>query len=276
MKCKGMKITIIFALFITIFLAGCVQSETKGEKSSTLKEITKREKLIVGTSSGYYPFHMKDKKGNFIGYDIDTAKAIADTLKVDIEFKYFSFDGLIPALQSEKVDIIIAGMTIRGDRALSVSFTNPYFSTGQVLMVPKKDASTKDWKDLDLPNKKIAVPIGTTGALLAKQLFKKATILDFDEITTAATAVMQGQADGLMYDEPGIRNYELMYPTKVRGIYQLISNEHLGIGVRSNDLETIQWLNSFIVSYKGSPAELASYNKWFQTIDWMSDVKKDN
>jgi polar amino acid transport system substrate-binding protein len=116
MKCKGMKITIIFALFITIFLAGCVQSGTKGEKSSTLDEITNRKKLFVGTSSGYYPFHMKDKKGDFIGYDIDTAKAIAETLKVDIEFKYFSFDGLIPALQSEKVDIIIAGMTIRGDR----------------------------------------------------------------------------------------------------------------------------------------------------------------
>jgi polar amino acid transport system substrate-binding protein len=166
-------------------------------------------------------------------------------------------------------------MTIKGDRALSVSFSDPYFSTGQVIMVPKKDLETNEWKDLDQPGKKIAVPIGTTGALLAKQLFKKAQVRDFDEITTAAMAVMQGQADGLIYDEPGIRTYELMYPSKVRGIYKLISSEHLGIAVRKNDLETIQWLNSFITSYKGSPAEIASYNKWFKSIDWMKTVKED-
>jgi polar amino acid transport system substrate-binding protein len=276
MKRIGIKKTIIWILLLSIFLVGCTQEETKKGKPSTIAKITEQKKLIVGTSAGYYPFHMKDKQGSFIGYDIDTAKAIAKTLKVDVEFKYFSFDGLIPALQAGQVDIVIAGMTIRGDRALSVSFTDPYFSTGQVLMVPYKDSTTKNWKDLDLLEKKIAVPIGTTGALLAKQIFKKATVLDFDEITTAAMAVMQGRADGLMYDEPGVRNYELMYPKKVRGIYQLISNEHLGIAVRKNDLETIQWLNSFITSYKGSPAELASYEKWFNSIDWMSEVKKDN
>lgn len=275
MMCKRKLVAIVCILIFSIFLTGCVQQASKDVTSSTIDEITKRKKLIVGTSAGYYPFHMKDKKGNFIGYDIDTAKAIAQTLKVDIEFKYFTFDGLIPALQAGQVDIIIAGMTIRGDRALSVSFSEPYFSTGQVLMVPKEDSVTKEWKDLDLPGKKIAVPIGTTGALLAKQLFKKASVLDFDEITTAAMAVMQGRADGLIYDEPGIRTYELMYPKKVRGIFKLISNEHLGIAIRKNDLETVQWLNSFITSYKGSPAEIASYDKWFKSIDWMAQVKND-
>jgi polar amino acid transport system substrate-binding protein len=275
MKCKGKLIAITWILLFSYLLVGCVQPSSKGKVSSTIDEITKRKKLIVGTSAGYYPFHMKDKKGNFIGYDIDTAKAIAQSLHVKIEFKYFSFDGLIPALQAGQVHIIIAGMTIRGDRALSVSFTNPYFSTGQVLMVPNEDKATKGWKDLDQPDKKIAVPIGTTGALLSKQLFKKATVLDFDEITTAAMAVMQGKADGLMYDEPGIRNYELMYPDKVRGIYTLISNEQLGIAIKKNDLESIQWLNSFITSYKGSPAELASYDKWFKSIDWMDQLDKE-
>jgi polar amino acid transport system substrate-binding protein len=275
MMCNKKLIALVYILIFSILLAGCVQPDSKDVKATTIDEITKRHKLVVGTSAGYYPFHMKDKKGDFIGYDIDTAKAIAQTLKVDIEFKYFTFDGLIPALQAGQVDIIIAGMTIRGDRALSVSFSDPYFSTGQVIMVPKKDSTTREWKDLDQKGKKIAVPIGTTGALLAKQLFKKASVLDFDEITTAAMAVMEGRTDGLIYDEPGIRNYELMYPSKVRGIYKLISNEHLGIAVRKNDLETIQWLNSFIASYKGSPAEIASYNKWFKSIDWMDQIKED-
>lgn len=270
---KGLALALL--MFLGFLLAGCAQSTvTDSKKSSAIEEILKRKKLIVGTSAGYYPFHMKNQQGDFMGYDIDTAKAIAKSLKVDIEFKYFGFDGLIPALQAGKVDIVIAGMTIRGDRALSVSFSDPYFLTGQVIMVPKSDTATTDWQDLDQPGKKIAVPIGTTGALLAKQLYKKATVKDFDDITTAAMAVMQGQADGLVYDEPGIRNYELMYPDKVRGIFRLISKEGLGIAVRKNDLDTVQWLNSFIVSYKGSPDELASYEKWFKSISWMDQVQK--
>ena len=166
-------------------------------------------------------------------------------------------------------------MTIRGDRALAVSFANPYFATGQVLMVPKSDTATKSWEDLDQPGKKIAVSLGTTGALLAKQIFKNAEIADFEDFPAASMALVQGQADGVIYDEPGIRSYEGMNPDNVRGVYDLISKENLGIAVRKNDLETVQWLNSFLDSYKGSPAELESFSKWFENVDWMDEVESE-
>jgi polar amino acid transport system substrate-binding protein len=268
------KLIPILLLAVVLMVAGCSKNSSTDEKiPSTIDNIVKKKTLVVGTAPGYFPFEMKNTKGEFIGYDVDTAKAIGKVLGVKVEFKQFGFDGLIPALGTGDIDMVIAGMTIRGDRALSVSFADPYFATGQVLMVPKRDSATKSWEDLDKPGKKIAVSLGTTGALLAKQIFKNATIADFEDFPAASMALVQGQADGVVYDEPGVRSYEGMNPGNVRGIYDLISKENLGIAVRKNDLETVQWLNSFITSYKGSPAELESFNKWFKNVDWMKEVK---
>jgi polar amino acid transport system substrate-binding protein len=208
---KRLTLLVIVLLFALTAVVGCSNSNDGGTSvPSTIDNVLKEKKLVVGTAPGYFPFEMKDKNGEFIGYDMDTARAIGESLGVDVEFKQFGFDGLIPALQTGEIDLIIAGMTIRGDRALAVSFANPYFKTGQVLMLPKGDSSTSSWEDLDQPGKKIAVSLGTTGALLAKQLYKNAEILDFEDFPAAAMALTQGQADGVVYDEPGVRTYELM------------------------------------------------------------------
>ncbi|MBD8068537.1 transporter substrate-binding domain-containing protein [Bacillus sp. PS06] len=271
------KLSTAFLLIFVLILSGCTQTASNegGANPSTIENVIKKKKLVIGTAPGYFPFEMKDKNGDFIGYDIDFGKAIADSLKVDVEFKQFGFDGLIPALQTGEIDMIIAGMTIRGDRALSVSFANPYFQTGQVLMLPKSDTSTQSWEDLDQAGKKIAVSLGTTGALLAKQIFKNAEVLDFEDFPAASMALTGGQADGIIYDEPGVRTYELMNADSVRGVYDLISSENLGIAVKLNDLETVQWINSFLESYKGSPAELESFDKWFKNDSWMDEVAND-
>ncbi|WP_026691923.1 transporter substrate-binding domain-containing protein [Peribacillus kribbensis] len=269
------RLVFVMVLLFTLIAAGCTKnvSDDSAGSPSTIDSVKDKKKLVIGTAPGYFPFEMKDKKGQFIGYDIDTANAIGKALNVKVEFKQFGFDGLIPALQTGDIDMVIAGMTIRGDRALSVSFANSYFKTGQVLMLPKKDSTTKRWEDLDKPGKKIAVSLGTTGALLAKQLFKNAKVQDFEDFPSASMAMIQGQADGIIYDEPGVHTYELMNPNSVRGVYDLISSENLGIAVRKDDLRSIQWINSFLASYIESPAELKSRENWFKKADWIDKVE---
>lgn len=253
---------------VAILVASSVFAETP----STIDKILSEKKIVIGTSPGYLPFEMLDKQNNFIGYDIDLGRAIAKALGVEVEFRQFEFSGLIPALQTGEIDMLIAGMTIRGDRALAVSFPNPYYATGQVVMVSARDTSTKSWQDLDTPDKKIALSQGTTGALLTKAIFKQAQILDFPTFPEAAAALVQGAADAIVYDEPGIRMYEVMHKDSVRGIYDLISRENLGIAVRLNDFPTIQWVNSFLQFYVGSPEELASRAKWFESTAWMQEM----
>ncbi|MFJ5769589.1 transporter substrate-binding domain-containing protein [Psychrobacillus sp. NPDC093180] len=275
-----MKKWLAAVLMITmLIIAGCSNDSGGGvsTENSTIQKVLKEKKLVIGMSPGYFPFDMKDPNGDFVGYDVDTANALAAALGKDIkvEFKQFTFDGLVPALRTGEVDMVFAGMTIRGDRALAVSFSDPYFQTGQAVMVPGTDTTTKTWQDLDVAGNKIAVGIGTTGALLAKDVFKNAQILDFEEFPSAAAAMAQGEADGVVYDEPAIAVWKLKNGDSVRAIEDLISTENLGIALQKNDIDTIQWVNSFLDSYLGSPAELTSREKWFETSDWLSEVVEE-
>ncbi|MEK5146052.1 transporter substrate-binding domain-containing protein [Psychrobacillus sp. FSL K6-4615] len=275
-----MKKWLVAVLMITVLIvAGCSNDSGGGvsTENSTIQKALKEKKLVIGMSPGYFPFDMKDPNGDFVGYDVDTANALAAALGKDIkvEFKQFTFDGLVPALRTGEIDMIFAGMTIRGDRALAVSFSDPYFQTGQAVMVPGTDKATKTWQDLDVKGNKIAVGIGTTGALLAKDVFQNAEILDFEEFPSAAAAMAQGEADGVVYDEPAIAVWKLKNGDSVNQLEELISTENLGIAIQKNDFDTIQWVNSFLNSYLGSPAELASRNKWFETSDWLDEVVEE-
>jgi polar amino acid transport system substrate-binding protein len=269
----------IVVLIAAVALVGCnggggEETAAQGSSQSTLARVTNEGTLVIGTAPGYMPFEMKSTDDEFIGYDIDLGRAIAESMSVDVEFKQYAFSGLIPALQTGEIDMIIAGMTIRGDRALAVSFSKPYYSTGQVIMVPAGDTSTESWQDLDVEGKTIAGSQGTTGALLAKRIFENAEVVDFDDFPTSALALSQGQVDAVVYDEPAIRMYETQNPDAVRGIYDLITKENLGIAVAHNDFATVLWLNSFLESWVDSTQDLASRDKWFESTDWMENVEE--
>lgn len=274
---KSLFVTALVAvLALSLVLVGCAsnQQQTAQEpaQKSTIESVLAKKELVVGTAPGYFPFEMTDKQGNIIGFDIDVAKKIADVLGVNLKIERFAFDGLIPALQTGKIDMIIAGMTITGGRALSVSFSNPYYVTGQVLMVTKSNPGITSWKQLDVKGKSIGVSIGTTGALLAKEIFKNAEIKEYDTLPDAALAATTGKVDGVVYDEPGIRVCVAQQPDSLYGVWELMSDENLGIAVKKDDYSTIQWLNSFLLSYVDGVEYKAAVAKWFDNMDWLDDV----
>lgn len=270
---KILSISIIFVLLM--LLNACGQStNSKDSVPSVLDKVQEKKKLVIGTAPGYFSFEMLDKKGNFLGYDMDLGRAIGKSLGVKVEFKQYKFEALIPALQTGEIDMVIAATTIRGDRAKAVSFSNPYYATGQVLLVSSKDTASKSYEDLDKEGKKIGAQQGTTGSLYAKDGFKKATVVDFDEYTEAVMALKKGDIDAVIFDEPLVRMTEKMDKGSVRGIYELASKENLGVMVQHGDLQTVQWLNSFLYEYIGSAEELASKEKWFKTYDWIDDVQQ--
>ncbi len=246
----------------------------KTAAKSMIERVKEKKELVVGTAPGYYPFEMIDKQGNIIGFDVDIANKIAEALGAKARLERYGFDGLIPALQTGKVDIVIAGMTITPKRALAVSFTNPYYATGQTLLVSKKNnPGVKSWKDLDMKGKAIGVSLGTTGAMLAKQLFKNAEVRDFDIFPDACLAASTGKIDAIVYDEPGVRVYVSQHPDSVYGIYDLLSVENLGIAIQKDDFPSLQWLDSFLYSYKDGPEYKASVSKWFEKMEWIKEVE---
>jgi polar amino acid transport system substrate-binding protein len=98
-----------------------------------------QDKLVVGTEGAYPPFNNLTASGELVGFDVDIAKALCARMTVECNFVAIDWDGLIPALQAGKIDVIAASLTITDERKKHVLFTHKYYET-PLAIVARKDA----------------------------------------------------------------------------------------------------------------------------------------
>ena len=159
------KALILLLAMVFVFVSAPVfADDIELAKKSTIESILQSKELRVGFESGYLPFEMTAKDGSFMGFDIDLGKALAKSMGVKWVPVNTAWDGIIPALVTDKFDIIIGGMTITQSRNLQINFSNPYIVVGQAVLLNKKHEGTvKTYKDLDNPKYTIVSRLGTTG-----------------------------------------------------------------------------------------------------------------
>lgn len=124
-------------------------NNNQGLNDTSLSDIKKSGKLIVGSSPPYGPMEFFDKSGNIIGIDIDIAKEIALSLGVDLEIKEIDFDKFRDLIISKDVDLVISSITITPERSSEVLFSIPYFSGGQTLIAHNDKKDIKSLSNLD-------------------------------------------------------------------------------------------------------------------------------
>lgn len=243
------------------------------DPTPNLDRIIRAGKIVVGTSSGYMPFQMTDVNDHYIGYNVDLWNRIGEDLGVEVEVKDMDFNSLIPSLQSGKVDIVLAGMGITGKRALAVSFSQPYYETGQCLLVSRKhEGEVANWKDLDREGFTIATSLGTTGDTLAQNLFAKAKVKSYPNIGQAFVSVLSNQADAFLFDQSIVVVLSLLKEDKVFPVLETLSREKLGIAVRHGESDLLQWLNSFIDAFEGTWEQEHMYRYWFVDRPWWDQI----
>lgn len=136
--------SVLFSALIGLGLAsGAAQAE-----DGSLAKIKARDKLIVGVFTDKPPFGYVDEKGNYVGFDTDLGRRFAKDLLGDenkVEFVAVEPASRIPFLQSDKVDLILANMTVTPERRQVVDFTNPNLKVAvQVLAQGRGDAYAQD------------------------------------------------------------------------------------------------------------------------------------
>lgn len=256
-----------FCIFV-VAMAGCASNK----KEDALDRIKKNGKIVVGTATGYYPFEMADKDGNLVGYDIDVAKALGKELGVKVEFQNYAFSGLIPALQANKIDVVIAGMTITDKRKQVVDFSEPYFKSGQALLVNKNYPNVKKWQDLDKKGNVIAVSMGTTADQTATRMFKNATVKKFDGSAMAGLELLNGKAAAVIHEVPWVAIYNKRNPEKTYTVLKPFTTENLGIAVPKGNPELVAAVNKFVEKYKASKDYKKTYDYWFVNMNWWNMV----
>ena len=274
-----MKKGFCLALALVVMTAFCMAATAFGAdielwKKSTLKEIIDRGELRVGFEAGYLPFEMTNKKGQFIGFDIDVAKEMAKAMKVKLKLINTAWDGIIPALQTKKFDIIISGMTITQERNLSINFANPYIIIGQTILLNKKHkGKITSYKQLNNKKYVITSKLGTTGEQAIGRLMPKATYKSFEDSTEAALEVLNGKADAFVYDLPFCASfYEKQGTGKLIWLDQPITYEPLAWAIRKGDPDFLNWLNNFLRQLRNDGRYEKIYNKWIRSTAWMKEL----
>ncbi len=195
------------ALVLAALLAGCAGPAA-----------TQSKVLKVGMELAYPPFETKDDAGNPTGVSVDLAKAFAESLGMEADIQNIAWDGLIPSLQTGKVDMVISSMTITDKRREQVDFSDPYAKAYLALLVGKQSPVEKA-DDLNAADCVIAVKLGSTGETYAREHFPNATVNAFDSENACVTEVTQGKADAFIYDQLTITRNSVQFTDTTRALY---------------------------------------------------------
>lgn len=192
-------------VLLATLLTGCVDA---GQKKT----------LKVGMELAYPPFETKDTAGNPSGVSVDLAKAFAQSMGMEAQIENIAWDGLIPSLQTGKVDVVISSMTITDKRKEQVDFSNAYAKAYLALLVGKNSPVQKA-EDLNAAGRVIAVKQGSTGDTYARKNFPNATVNAFDSENACVTEVSQGKADAFIYDQLTIYRNSVQFTDTTRALF---------------------------------------------------------
>jgi polar amino acid transport system substrate-binding protein len=225
--------------FTLVLLAGLTLVQAQ-----TVDDILDAGKVRIGVVTGVPPFGSINAAGEVVGYDVDVANLVGQYLGVDVEIVGLTPPARIPALQSGRVDILVATLGPTPERAQSVMFTMPYSAFLMTILAPVE----ADYNSLqDLAGVSVAVPRGSPQDVqLTRQAVAGTDIQRFQDDATAAQALFSGQVDAVaipnitaksILDQRGEEGYELKFS---------FAQQPNSMTVRKDAFELQQWLNNFI------------------------------
>ena len=255
---KRRLLILLSAFLMVLFLSGC------GAKSQLATTPTSDKKIInVGSATSFPPFEFQDEKTQeYVGFDMDLARAIFKQAGYETKIISTNFDGLIPALLANNIDAIISGMQITEERSKKVLFSNPYFDSGQNILVKKDNNSINNWKELE--GKKIGVQLGTSGASEARKI-PNAIIHEYDNTSEANLDLLAGGVEAVVNSVP-VNAYYLKNgggDKSAKMVGEIHRALFCGIAVNQNNKQLADKINIALDELKANGEYDRIYEKWF-------------
>ena len=217
-----------------------------------------KDKIFVGTNAEFPPFEYLDK-GEVTGFDIELITEIGKVMDAEIKVVDMAFDGLLPALQMKKVDLVIAGMTANEERMKTVAFTQPYYTASQVIIVKEGNDTIKSFDDLK--GKKVAVMLGFTGDMVVSEI-PEVKIERFNAAYAGIMALQADKVEAVVLDSEPAKNYV----AQNKGLTLAEADaeqEEYAIALRKNDKELLEKVEKALTELKSNGTYDALIKKYF-------------
>ncbi|MBA3925912.1 ABC transporter permease subunit [Listeria rustica] len=206
-----LKLTAIFFILMMVFAS--FSPVSAAEKDTSLSDVQKSGRLVVGLSADYppYEFHKTVKgKDTIVGFDISIAKKIAKDMGVTLDIKEMDFDSLLPALKTNKIDMIISGMSPTPERLKEVDFSDPYMTVQQKVVIRKTDKD-KFKTTNDFAGATVGAQKQTTQEALAQDELTGAKVKSLSKVTTLMLELQQKKLDAVVLEGPVADAYISQY-----------------------------------------------------------------
>ena len=244
LKNNILKIVIALSIVLAVFV-GCQKKEEKN-------------KIYVGTNAEFEPFEYRDGD-KIVGFDIDLINEISKIMGFQFEIVDMQFDGLLPALESKKIDLIIAGMTATEERKQFVNFSDPYYNSKQSIVV---QANNTDITSFDnFTGKKVGVVLGYTGDILVSEL-PNVEVQKFNTTSETVLALKAQKVDAVVLDYEPAKNY-VAQNTELKLVESDAAAEEYSIAMRKDDTEFLAKVNEALKTIKENGTYDALISKYF-------------
>jgi len=228
------------------------------------------ETVRIGIATEPYPpFAVPDARGEYSGWEIDITKAICTAAKLDCQFVATAWDGIIPSLQAEKIDVIAASLSITEERQKVIDFSERYYQTGASLAVGQGLDIKPD--PASLKGKKIGVQSGSIHQSYALKHFNGAEIREYQTQDEANQDLFAGRLDATLADalvlEAFLKSREgevCCYDAGLVAQDDAILGQGIGFGLRKGNPELKEKLNNAIDTIRASGEYARISSGYFQ------------
>lgn len=264
-----------FVVFLAGILLAWPVAASAQPRTSALEQVQKRGVLRVGFDT-FVPWAMKDKTGEYIGFEIEVARRLAQDMEVQVEFVPTKWSGIIPALLTGKFDIVIGGLGILPARNLKVNFSKPYEYSGMSLVANTQTAPNySSLENFNKPEVTLAVKTGATSVAAAKEHMPHATLRMFDDEAQALLEVLNGRAHAMVASAPFPEQQAARHPERLYLPLQgkTFTKEPIGFAIRKGDVDFLNFLDNWITVTEAEGWLNKRYEYWFHTVDWEDSIK---
>lgn len=217
--------------------------------------------LLVAVDTAFVPFEFR-QGDEYVGFDIDILDAVAKELNLEYKLQPMDFNGIIPAIQTKNVDMALAGITITEERRKAVDFSDGYYDSGFLLMVPT-DSDIQNYEGLK--GKTLALKMGTSAAQYADEHFKETKVTLFPNIDNAYLELQTGRVDAAMHDTPNVLYYiKTAGNGRVKAVGEQMMAHEYGIAFPKGS-ELVEPVNKALANMKEDGRYNEIYKKWFDT-----------
>jgi polar amino acid transport system substrate-binding protein len=241
-----------------ILTFGIAASAISAASADTLDQVKHAGVIIIANGGAFPPFGYVEN-GKMVGFDIDLGNEIARRLGVKPQWEKIDFSGLLPALNSKRVDMLLTAMTWTPERAKRITFSTPYYNSG---IAGAFRPETKIAGPADLAGKVVAVQIGSAGERFVRDLGTAKEIKTYNDFMLAFSDVEAGRADVVVNTMPVVK-YNATRRKSNLVVSATWDKRAVGINTRIDDKRLLEAVNLIVADLQreGFLAKLDA--KWF-------------